>query len=60
MSPEYIYRVDPGKDVWGREDQRKEVWGREDGYRFPNPGHKGLSNDSSNEISQEGLNPRCI
>lgn len=47
--PEHIYRVDQGK----------EVWGREDGYRFLNPGTIGLSNDSSSEISQEGLNPRC-
>lgn len=50
MSPEYIYRVDQGK----------EVWGREDGYIFLNPRDKGLSNDSSSEISQEGLNLRCI
>lgn len=45
-----MYRVGRGR----------EVWGREDGYRFLNPGDKGLSNDSSSEVSQEGLKPRSI
>lgn len=54
MSPGYIYRMD-----W-----RKEVWKGEDGYGFLNPGDRGPGHfhcyNGSSEISQEGLNPRCI